>query len=404
MSSHGMPNKADEQEGRKRLTRLLSEAAERLGNPVAMIDTSYRLLAFSPNRAKDDPLWNELVAEGTFGEETVRFFNQARFIQEVADADDITLLRHNNYKYDRYCCKFFDDRGIQLGSICVVECHRPFKPGDAEAIREVGAQMAAETQRADGLAVRESVFGGTLISPLLEQGRSLADGEVEALNDLHEKLRRYLYAVVIDISGYDPTLSHLAYMRDLLAAAMVEHPCFVHLNSVVALVSSDSPLLVPGRDMRELRDFLERYPIQAGVSGVFQDIFRLRGHYEQALAALNYGMNGGCSNRLHLYDSYRLLHAASASRSPGQVMGLVHPVVTAISEADKQDGTSRRATLCAYLANGKDEAAACRRLGVESEDLRRDIDAMCAAYDIDMNDGMMLFSLFGSCMMMEIIL
>jgi hypothetical protein len=271
----------------KRQPLDLSRAAEdlwrKLGNPVVIIDTSYRLLAASENPVHDDPLWNELLRLHCFSPETVDYFQRARFVAAVAEAEGegVALLRDEALQYDRACAKFFDADGVQLGSIVVVACVKPFARNDFAHMSRACARIG---RMAAGIMM-EQVFHETLICELLGEGPAPANGHAAA------QLRaanpsEYWFVCLVDVTCYDSHLSHLAYFRDMFAQMLPAQHCFLHLNHIVVLAGVNHTAPRPETDLPTLSEYCAAHQFPIGASGAFQELRNLRQYYRQALQAL----------------------------------------------------------------------------------------------------------------------
>jgi hypothetical protein len=374
--------------------RILDTAYRLIGNPIVLIDTSYNLLARTENTVSDDPLWNELVDMGRFSHETVDFFNTAGFIQAVAGSDVVSCLKSDSLKYDRACGKFFDRDGIQLGDIVVVACYRPFETADFEKII-LTCELISEDIRRDVFHMTESVFGGEIIDSLLS---SRAD---ERVSSLRAELKPNIHVAVADVSVYEHTLSHLAYFRDVFSRLQTECRYFVHLNNIVILIGTDGEALRVERDMGALNDFFTRYQVFVGVSGAFRELSEFRARYTQALEALNHGMAQSGGRHVFKYDTFRADCFFNAVKDEALLRELCNPVAVRIREDDAVNGTRNADTLRAYLTCGKNSALTCRQTNRKPGELRAWLRVMRLRYDLDWDDGNLLFSLLASCKIMD---
>jgi len=373
---------------------VLNEGYHLLGNPFVVIDTSYNLLASTENTVGDDALWNELVANGRFAHTTVDFFNSAQFIQKVADADVVALLTDERIKYDRACGKFFDGDGIQLGSIVVVACYRPFEEEDFALINRVCERISEELQRGAERFVRERVFREDYICELLD-GTIGDAGRMELwLQTLYADLKPNIFVAVADISQYERTLSHLAYMRDVFAKLQPEYQYFVYLNSVVILMSSDNPWISVKKDMDVLGEFFMRYTIYAGVSGGFQNLFELQKYYRQAMHALNRGTSQPSGQRIFRHESFITDYFLRAAKDKLDISELCHPIITQIMEYDGKNGTGYANALRAYLLTGQNFQPTCELTGLAPRRLRAILHDLEDIFEVDFFDGNLLYSLF----------
>jgi hypothetical protein len=378
------------------LRHVLEQAYRSLGNPIAVIDTSYHLLEYTENTVEDDPIWNELIAGKSFSHSTVDFFNEEQFIQAVADADPVSLLKSSRLKYDRACGKFFDRDGIQLGSISVVACYRPFEPGDFEKMEGVCERISEEIQRETGCRITERVFPADFIGDLLEGNVTDRDGAERKIRELYAGLKSHLYVAVADISRYDPTISHLAYLQDVFAVLQKEYKYFIYLNSILILMSTDAGMLSAKKELGGLIGYCGARGIFLGVSGSFQNLFKLQKYYRQALDALNYGLSRSAGQVCFTYDVFKTDCFLNSIKDTRDLRELCHPALPLMQEFDRHHATPYVDTLRSFLMTGKSLPLTCARLGLEPQALRGRLEEMEKLFEIDWDDGNLLFSLAAS--------
>jgi len=383
------------------IRRVLEDARRHLGNPIAMLDTSYNLLAHTDNPIADDPLWNELIGSGTFSDETVNYFNRSQFIRSVAESEVTVLLRDESQKYDRICGKFFDNNGVQLGDIVAVACEKPFSDGDFDYITALCERISKAIDSHDTFKIVERVFFDRFISDMLNE---TDPGKIrKAWEDAgyRETFGPYIFAAVADISQYDPTITSIAYLRDKCASAQPEYAYFIYLNNIVILIGRDTETLSVNRDMCALDDYFRRHSIFAGVSGAFQSPFQFRSYYKKALTALNRGMNHPCGINIFNSESFGaegLLNAAGAVVEPRE---MCNPILLQMQEYDKTHGTLYLSTVGAYLKSGKKKRLACEQLKIARDGLNRRLAEAEAKFEIDLDDGNLMASLLISLKILE---
>ncbi|GHU37607.1 PucR family transcriptional regulator [Clostridia bacterium] len=368
--------------------RIIDDGFSLLGNPFVMLDVSYKLLAHTNNPVKDDPLWNELMNLKSFSHNTVDFFNRSSFISAVSDADVVTLLKSDELKYDRACGKFFDENGIQLGSITVVACLKPFEPGDFDKISLLCEQISqANRVSADG-KISEQFFQPSWLIELLD-----GDSNAVPVPDFCKDLKKNLFAAAVDVSSYENTLSHLAYFRDIFQKMTPAFYSFIYLNNVVILMSSDSPAISVKKDLQAFDKFLRHYNIYAGISGRFHSLSEIRKYYGQAVAALNKGMSCLYGENIFRYETFAMDFALDTIRRNTDLSELCNPTVTFIRDFDKSHGTDYLNVLHIYLLNGKNIKNTCAQIGLTLVELNDKIRHLKTRFEINFDDGNQLSSL-----------
>ncbi|MDR1157187.1 MAG: hypothetical protein LBK75_02625 [Oscillospiraceae bacterium] len=399
------------------LSALMRAACADLGNPAVLIDTSYNLLASTENTVRDDPPWNELMTLGHFSHEMVDFFFRENFVRAFAENPVVAPMVSGVLPYDRVAGKIFDENGIQLGCIVVVACYRPFEVGEWARLEAVCERFSESLRRHPGL-LTEQVFGGGPLGALIAENTEDAghtgetagaaggppfwpDRDPDSLRDIYEGLKPHLFLLIVDISRYDPTLSHLAYFRDLFARLQDACKCDIYLNHIVILTGTDRPLFSVRRDLPALGAFFERYGIYAGVSGGFQNLLEARDRYRQALAALNHGMVQSGNGHVFCYDDFRIDHFLDVCKDAIDAGSLIHPLVPLLRDYDAEHGTRFFETLRCHMFSGLDAEQAALLAGTDLDTLRGRLQALEELFEVDWRSGHTLFSLTLSYKILE---
>jgi len=383
----------------KGLQHILNGACKILGNPIALYDTSYTLLAFTEGIVTDDWLWNELTTLGTFSHEAVDFFNREHFILSFAESEVVTLMQSDKLKYDRINGKLFDKDNVQLGNIIVIACYTPFAENDSELIEFLCEILSVELQNSELYQNIERVYQESLFDDFIEgniKDSSMVKSRVEKL---HSELKPNLYLAVVDTTQYEHTNTQLAYFRDLFRKLQPEYKYYVHLNNVTIIISTDYTMLSVKRDLDKLDEFFAKYNICAGVSRRFCDLYELREHYRQAINALNYGLKSKRKQRFFNYDDfsveYFLQNIVDDARE------VCNPIAFSMQEYDRANNTSLTNMLYCYLLYGMDISIASAELGIMPEELSCGLKKLEELFDINWKDGNMLVNLFLSLKMLD---
>jgi len=390
----GLGNKKEELkklEG-KGVQHTLNRACEILGNPIVLIDTSYNLLAYTEGVVTDDRLWNELVTLGTFSHETVEFFNREQFILSYAESEVVALMQSDKLKYDRMNGKLFDQDGVQLGDVIIVACCKPFEEEDLELIEFLCEIISVELRSSELYQNIERVFQKSMLNDVIEGNINDSDVVKGRMEKLQSELKPNLYVAVVDATQYEQTNTHLAYFRDLFRKLQPEYKYYIHLNNLFIIISTDNSRLNVERDLGKLNDFFATYNIYAGVSRKFCDLYELRGHFRQAINALNYGLKSRRKQQFFNYDDFCM--ECFLQNTADDVRELCSPVVFLIQEYDRVNSTALTSALYYYLLYGMDRSMASAVLGILPEELSAGLKKLEEIFGVNWKDGNMLFSLF----------
>jgi len=380
---------------------ILNTAYEIFGNPIAMFDTSYNLLAYVEGVETDDRLWNELIGSGGFSHETVDFFNTECFIEKCMNSEVVSFLKSDKLKYDRINGKLFDVDGVQLANIIIVACDNTFDEHDPELIEFLCEILSEELQKSEYYEKIDRVYQESIISDLIEgstKNKELAERNIE---DLYKKLKPNLHIAVVETAQYDPTLTHLAYFRDLFRKLQGEFEYYIYLNSIVIIIDTANPILYIKRDLDKLNEFFAKYNIFAGISECFQDLLELKKYYKQAIIALNHGLIYTANRHIFAYDNFKLPAYLDSIKDDVDIEAFCNPIIRYIQNYDKLNKTSFYGIIRAYLAFGKNSHMTSEKLNISEAELSRRLQRIEELFDIDWTDGYAICSISNSIQILE---
>lgn len=379
---------------------VLDIALELLGNPMVMYDISYKLLAHTSNYVTDDQIWNEFVSLGTLSHETVNFCRNEKFIAAYA-ASPVALLKSPKLKYDRANAVIFGKDGLQLGDITVVACYKPFEEEDFRLMEIVCECLAEEILKSEYSGKIANVFEESLFCKLIDDTAIASNLSENEIKQLHQGFKSYIYVAVVDIIQYENTLTHLVYFKELFREFNKEFQCFIYLNNIVILFSSDKPVLNAENELAEFNKFFSQNSIFAGVSSGFRSLLDLRTHFKEALNALNYGLCINSGKHIFSYDTFRIELFVNSYSEEIDIPKLCHPILFSIREYDEKNHAEYMEILYSFFIGGLEHGYAAKRMNMNTKEFTSYLKRAAELFQIDWNDGNLLFSLFRSIKLLK---
>jgi len=284
----------------KGMQNLLNQLYRVLGNPVATFDLSYNLIAYADDVITDDPLWNELIATGSFGTDTLTVFKSENWIDAVANCDKLALLNSDKLKYDRINAKIFDKDKTRIANLIVVACDKPFEDGDPELIVDICDILSKEIRASEFYQKLDRAYQETLICDLLS-GYPIDKLLVTAkLTDIDRDMALNIYLAVVKVP--QDKLDKLGHFRDLFKQTQRKYKYYIYNDYIVILISTNNPQLSVNIELRKLRNLFIQENMHAGISSSFDNLYELRKHYLEAANALDNGLKNNSDQHIYLYD------------------------------------------------------------------------------------------------------
>lgn len=289
-------------ENGKGIQYILDRAYQILGNPLLAHDMDYKLIMHNRGAINDDPIWNEIISNGTVNTTRLKFYKDETFFDMVTYAEKITFLPSDRLKYDRIFGKLFVKGHIQVGCVVIHACDKPFEHGDMELFEMICELLNQELGKNEYYQTYGQAHMETLIAKLIENDFDNKAHYTAHIQSIYIGLKDHVRVAAVDISGVDPTLTRLACFRDLLKQTQPSFKYAVYAKHIVMLMGLDSESIDIKRDLRELYRIFEEDMICVGISSCVENSFDLSKYYKEAVDALEHGLKAGDSQRVFLYD------------------------------------------------------------------------------------------------------
>lgn len=287
----------------KGIKYLLDEAYEIVGNPIAIFDTEYNLQAYT-NVITEDPIWNELIAHGSFSRETQILFMEEGFIDAVANTQTTAFLVSDKIKYDRISGKLYSNynsRKVHVANLIMVACNKPFQEDDAAVFEAICSVFSKEINKNTFYQIYGNQYQENYI-------RKLIDGEIEEkglyaahIAIVYNGFQSSMRLVVADIGQCDSKYSKLAYFKELFIQAQGNFGYAVYAHYIIIIINSNHAKFNAKRDLKKLYTIFKENKITAGVSHTFDNMFALRKHYDEAVNALEAGVKKESNEQFFVY-------------------------------------------------------------------------------------------------------
>ena len=314
-----------------------------MGNPVVISDKSWSVLAMAPDEdISSDREWQEFRKDGMLSISTVSKDVQSGLSVKLTDSDAPFIWE--NEGGNRRLFSNVIVGGRNSATISVLELNHPFTEEDLANITMLRDAVSAEMQKDKFLNYTRGMLHEELIENLLE-GKSgtsvLAEFEMSSTKF---GFKKNLYIHVLDIRGFDMENYSVPYIRNYLEKLIPDSRAVIYGDNIILVSSFERSLEYIETPLLE---FMKNHNIKAGASRQFTDLFDLRFHYNEALAALSIGMHMDPDKYIFRYDEYAIYHIARLCSDNSEMF--IHPKLTLLFTLDKEHDSSFAQSLYTYL-------------------------------------------------------
>lgn len=354
----------------KGLDVIVCAAAELLGNPVIIIDVSYKVLASSDCSGITDPIWSDNLHKGYCSYDFIAAVHQLKSVQTGIESVEAYEVECSGSQVTKLVAKIRIG-SKPVGNVIVLGDTRPIEQRDHELAGFTAGLVAAEL-------AKNSFYRNSSQAEYEELIYGLLDNEENGPVLIQESLRSGVHLpkgrlsiLVLELAGYDASASgkQTGYLRDQLHLHFGEERLIFYHEYIVGVSEGDTASSRSREYDPSLREFLVSHQIRLGISREFTDLTDCRKYYLQALKALEIGRIVWPAEPRVLYADVQLYdllspHAQHDSRD------VSHPALTVLREFDEKHHADLYHTLYFYLKNNQQLQKTADELFVHRNTLR----------------------------------
>lgn len=340
-----------------------------LGNPIYILDASYKLLAYTRNILDDDEIDVRLRETGYHSEETLVALRNCNRFQ--AYQNDVGMLVNPPGNPNKYATvsKWLWDRGMPVVHLIMV-CSNQAPDDSLLALFEIVAQNCAKRFRQQQSAAPHT---GHYYDPLLNE---ILFGKLDNPRIIAERAKMSGLPLAGNFNCYKIILRDIhsfpiARVLDEFLSLFPDASAISHGYEIIALNQMNSA--TQDHNVRRIRPFLEKYDAVCGISEPFNVLTGLPVAYTQATRALGIGEHllayepvwnttagvEGAANpprdrSVFYYDDIFVYYALAAGRNGDFDVYRRTPyldVVRGLIESDREHGANNAQILFAYLVS-----------------------------------------------------
>lgn len=260
---------------------------EIIGNPIAVFDPSYKLLAIeSMGRPVENKVWQIAKTQGSFPPELAEEFRSAIGSRDIAKAP---FLCTTHAWVDMHCLvmQLISKSGKLLGSIAVYEAFRPFTPEDVSIVIDTAALLSEVLDAA--------VFDPCQKSSISDLFKDLVDGKPLEPEEICRRAKacsweKYsLYQVgYIQLDDDQTKQRQCEYFCGSISKISEQVVAITRQKNIVVLIGGNDQYQMHNL-VEDIIPMLEKNGLTMGLCGCFMALDETRHMFKQVREALYLG-------------------------------------------------------------------------------------------------------------------
>ncbi|MZK52220.1 PucR family transcriptional regulator [Clostridium beijerinckii] len=379
---------------------ILSIAENFLGNPIFILDTSYRLITRS-HLAKCE---NSSIE--THNGEDYLLSGIISLMKENKCMDTIYKTNNSFFHYSDENLIFCSIKvnGISIGYISVLQRNRDFEDEDLELTNILSNLLSIQIQK-DNLFISNSG---------LDEEYYLMDLLVNDIDNLEYASERLKYSS-FTLSKYNLILSipfkqkyedyrHNFGLRDLIQRLKgILGNCIstYYKDTIIFLISSDNEQIISEYIKENLLEFLKLNNLRCGASINFNNLLDIKDYFKQSICALKLSSYMKIHSDISYFEDYieyYLIHISASSKENNDlpridITTLVNPLIKKLIKYDEKNKTELFTTLKTYLECNRNANYTSNKLNIHRSTLFYRFNKIQSLLDISLEDSNNLFKL-----------
>lgn len=382
------------------LQYLIEEAAVALGNPIVVVDPTYRYIAYHlGSLAEDDSQLAEMmrreIANETMLEEAVAYIRDNGIDSAIAQGAG-AFEQHNELLDCTTMTMAVMVRGVCIAHVMMMDGSHPFGELDRTVFVRLANFVGQEMQKSELWSPSTGELGAYFLENLLSD-RSPSDTvtrrRMKAVN-FHPKPVKYVVCLHAPGEGLSQIQAEnvAGQLRPLLHHSLYAR----HHQQLVLLITRDEDTGLSEGTIRKLREVAALNGLSAGVSNAFASITDTREAYTQARSAVRYGeaLSGVVNDRsLYRYSDYTFAHLLEVAGRRINLLPLVSPALLRLMEHDQKHNGELMETLFCYLQVAGSTARAATLLNLHKNTMLYRMGRIKELLGMDLSSGESLFVL-----------
>jgi len=344
------------------------------GNPLFVIDNSYKYLAISSGTVANNLLMEQENKLGYIADEGIQSIRKMQLDAKVRKNKRpfyfLSPVHHNGMLVGAIMI-----HNIEVGHVMIYELNKPFVDNDYELLQRLCKLISIELQKNDFYKKNKGTMFTFFLADLLDNqigNHKDAKGRLEALGC---KLKEDLYVLSITMRNNLSSESKMELIINEMQRIVPDSLYVIYQNSIVVLLHFKYDNKLEGHAFEELSDYLKNNQLVAGISNNFRNIQHMRQYYEQSLKAASLGYKVENEFGIYQYEDMSIFHTMEICEKNGHnLLDYCHPALEKLIRYDQNKNTEFLNTLYQYLNFSQNTMKTAKALHIHKNTLLYRVD------------------------------
>ena len=358
---------------------LISDSASIFGKPIYVLDSAIKIVA---STERSNKAWN-MTDSGSLNFDSMdKYLSAYDLMFEKRNAMIIEL-----YGIRTLCVNLFNKEGQYEGCLCITSRETDFADGEDKMAEYLASMIEIAIERNHDI-INDSQPSLKKVIQALTEEMPLSHSQRMILSGSNGK-KEYICICLRYGKGHNQL--PLSYISDIFEETFADSYAFSREDSIIGLVNTDT--LKDDKNgsynvqlNKKLGEFVRGMHLCAGISNQFSDLYNVRIHYMQALAAIENGLMMNKENDYFYFSSYALNQMVVNSLGNMPLQAYFPVGLNNLIEQDRTSGVSYLETLKVFLEESMSYTSTAQKLFIHRSTLIDRISRIEKELNVDLND------------------
>jgi len=377
------------------LNKIVDTASQLIGNPLIVIDLSFKVLASSTIENITDLLWMDNVKKG---------YCSYEFIAELTKLEALKKGRKTKRPFEVTCpispikkvAFKIDVKGKTVGNILLLECQKQIDIDEYDFLILISDIISKELGKKQFYENTRNVLSEEILYDLLENNIDNKKVIKERLKTSPLVFSTHIFVLVIDISNFE--LKQSVYTRYLSPNLLKLFPMSssIYYNGDIVLINDREQFVENQTRKDKIRNFLSENNLKMGISSEFSSIEDCNIYYHQAITALQVGSILRDEKYIYQHEDIQPYNFIYKSKDQLLKEDFYNTSIYILKKYDDKNSSELYKTLYIYLKNNHSMTKASAEMFIHRNTLRYRLEKIVELIGIDLDKNDNSFKLYYS--------
>lgn len=387
----------------KSISEFLEIAAQKLTNPIALLDNSLTMIAKAGYFTKPytGTIWEKIES---LGHAPPEFFTlqEQRELSKMSTTLRAPYVYHLNIdKEHTYATSNIWIGDKLYGNLGLVDINSPFSDGQLSIIHHITECLKLYFHNNDlymQIAENDTNFLKNLLKGV-SIDEKIVSYHLRRLNwMIHGDFYLLNFTCPLPLDSPIESISYLKRMNQCFHKSLIT----IYENSIILILRKQDYPMMDSEEKRKLEQLLDNNEMKCGVSTCFPDFMQLKYYYVQSTFAVEY-CNRHADGNLQHYEDCHKEHIMQLLHNTTDLRCFCHPQILAMWNSQVESNHELIRCLYHFLINGRNLAMTSKAMYLHRNTLIYRINKISRMLEMNLNNlsSNELFCLLFSCTLVE---